>query len=120
MNQQAGGQTQEERLISALRDAFLSIHNGVALALAKASTAEETESILTEYNAARDAYYTARTTLLNAADPSIAPLLAKLQKATAAVEAVDAQVGRFEDVANKIDIAVGVLAKIVAIAATVA
>lgn len=120
MKQESASRSPQEALVEALRAAFLSIHKGVAVALAKAKTPQESEDILTEYNAARDAYYTARTALLNAADPSIEPLQARLGEATAAVDAVEAQTARFADIAAKIELAVGLLAKIVAIAATVA
>jgi ABC-type transporter Mla subunit MlaD len=104
-----------DELVEILGSAFETIHDAVNVALAKATSSEQTNALLSEYNAARSAYTAATNKALNDADPSLGNLVDQLKTASKTLEDAKNAISQTVDILDSISKTVGVFTKIVAL-----
>lgn len=98
-------------------DAYNTIHASIQTALATASDGATIASLMTDDKAAYNAYKNAMGSALQPDDPVMRGMLEKLKAASDDIDATEQSLQKIEVLAARIDKAVGVLAKIAALAA---
>jgi hypothetical protein len=98
-------------------DAYNAIHASIIKALGSATDDQTVADLMQDDKAAYAAYKRAMAAALDAGDPVMANMLAKLKAATGAIDTTEASLKKIEQVAARIDKAVGALAKLAAMLA---
>jgi hypothetical protein len=96
-------------------DSYNVIHKSIIAALGATSQSSVVEQLMTEDRVAYAAYKSAMSAALNPDDPTMSNMVASLKNATGIIDTTAAALKKIEDVAAKIDRAVGILAKVAAL-----